>query len=855
MKGQALHDRVRLTVSIHGTGGVHLDPRTPKQRATVTAIGEDGVTRVVRKERVGPLYGAWLAPGPYSLHAHLPLFSSPVMQTVYLKRPGTTVSFYLSGEAATEVATGLSSLRLNAANDLLAVAFCQRPPSRLALERLRRYLVRFSDVLEEVENESGQRGEQRTLLFRFKKKENRQELVDELTSRLKPWHVCMGVPLNLGQRNWPLSILTNRFRVRLRSEEWPDGWENDRTIYKRKDTSGVWICQFNGWDVHEQLNKLIKMRELISFVEPQILTHLSFAARQAQSRPRPKGSSHQVQLKALRVFDADDYLRTLEPPLNGGSPTICVASIDQGINRKDRCTRRRLSDGKPQIIDCYDFERLGKRGSREQRPSEPHGMQTFSVIAAHRDANRRTSGIAYNTRHLPIKYTHLFDGDQYPVMLVFAAGLPFKSPQKDPPWPKPPRQPADIINCSHHPQPGIPLSTAMDRALRNLSTYGRNGLGTLVVYAAGNQLEGKGEYITGYNVYAAHPRTISVSNTRISRRGQESLCRLPFANGADSNKRRSLLSGRASFGGPSNFGPEIDVCAPGENIFAIDHNGQEQPYGGTSAAAAIVSGSVALMLSVNPRLTWVDVRDIIRSTARRIDWGNQYPDGRWNKQKGFSRWYGYGSVNTEEAVKVAREFDTCATRLVIRHNLGDDGASPSLEEFYRSPDLWVRCEHPEREQLHDPSYDGSAPHQDPRRGQTNYMRVRVKNFGSRASSDFYVRVYLAQRKDGDDDFLYPRDLVPESELVLENPAEAPVPLLPKNRPYLLGEQFGTNLKPNEARIFDFDWPKEWIPPGIVNGKQWRPCLLAEVSPRTGVEPSGNRLQDYPNLAMRILRIR
>lgn len=40
---------------------------------------------------------------------------------------------------------------------------------------------------------------------------------------------------------------------------------------------------------------------------------------------------------------------------------------------------------------------------------------------------------------------------------------------------------------------------------------------------------------------------------------------------------------------------------------------------GTSAAAPTVSGVVALMLEANPNLTWRDVRDILRSTARQID--------------------------------------------------------------------------------------------------------------------------------------------------------------------------------------------------------------------------------------------
>ncbi len=42
---------------------------------------------------------------------------------------------------------------------------------------------------------------------------------------------------------------------------------------------------------------------------------------------------------------------------------------------------------------------------------------------------------------------------------------------------------------------------------------------------------------------------------------------------------------------------------------------------GTSAAAATITGVVALMLSANPNLTWRDVRDILRLSARAVDMG------------------------------------------------------------------------------------------------------------------------------------------------------------------------------------------------------------------------------------------
>jgi hypothetical protein len=53
------------------------------------------------------------------------------------------------------------------------------------------------------------------------------------------------------------------------------------------------------------------------------------------------------------------------------------------------------------------------------------------------------------------------------------------------------------------------------------------------------------------------------------------------------------------------------------------------------------------MLAVNPNLTGLEVREILQSTARRIDEENTvYVDGH-------SQFYGYGCVNAEVAVSEA----------------------------------------------------------------------------------------------------------------------------------------------------------------------------------------------------------
>ena len=76
----------------------------------------------------------------------------------------------------------------------------------------------------------------------------------------------------------------------------------------------------------------------------------------------------------------------------------------------------------------------------------------------------------------------------------------------------------------------------------------------------------------------------------------------------------------------SNFGPEVDVAAPGERIFGCLPTWsvpvEAFPYGfltGTSVSAAHVSGLAALIRSLKPWLTAAEVMNVIRFTADDIN--------------------------------------------------------------------------------------------------------------------------------------------------------------------------------------------------------------------------------------------
>jgi subtilisin family serine protease len=212
---------------------------------------------------------------------------------------------------------------------------------------------------------------------------------------------------------------------------------------------------------------------------------------------------------------------------------------------------------------------------------------------------------------------------------------------------------ADVISNSWGGVVDYPFLTEL---IDSVVTYGRNGLGSVVVFSSGNNS-------TSVEYPALLPNVIAV--------GAISPC----------GERKSSTSCDTETTWGSNYGPELNIVAPGVLVSATDRLGTQgynpddpihpdcggtiltsdysnQDYtvwfNGTSAACPHVAGVAALILSVNPDLTGQQVRDIIESTAQKVrpdlytySTTSGHPNGTWNSQMG------YGLVNAYAAVQAA----------------------------------------------------------------------------------------------------------------------------------------------------------------------------------------------------------
>lgn len=89
-------------------------------------------------------------------------------------------------------------------------------------------------------------------------------------------------------------------------------------------------------------------------------------------------------------------------------------------------------------------------------------------------------------------------------------------------------------------------------------------------------------------------------------------------------------------------------------------------FNGTSSAAPVLSGAVALILEANPDLTWRDVRHILANTATQVDdsntgtyLGSYLVELPWITNDAgykFHNYYGFGRINVDSAIAMASDY-------------------------------------------------------------------------------------------------------------------------------------------------------------------------------------------------------
>ena len=113
----------------------------------------------------------------------------------------------------------------------------------------------------------------------------------------------------------------------------------------------------------------------------------------------------------------------------------------------------------------------------------------------------------------------------------------------------------------------------------------------------------------------------------------------------------------------------VDICAPGYNVYVSPAPGWNLIASGTSYAAPLVSGTVALILAVNPCLSNDDIEYILKTSSVFVDDIN--PD--------YAGLLGEGRLDAGAAVEMALNFNVLAIDANISIACQEDGGQVTLE--------------------------------------------------------------------------------------------------------------------------------------------------------------------------------
>ncbi|WP_343912604.1 S8 family peptidase [Aquimarina litoralis] len=349
---------------------------------------------------------------------------------------------------------------------------------------------------------------------------------------------------------------------------------------------------------------------------------------------------------------------------------------DAWANPNDPTTGNGIDDDGNGFVDDWkgwDFH----NGDNDSRGPFWHGTHVAGVVGAKTNNNTGIAGIAGGNNGVGARLMLEGVGDNFPNAAILDDAIIYAMDNG-----------ADIIQLSLT----VGSSPAINTALQNAYNAG-----VFIVCAAGNSGGGAISY--------------PASNVNV------------FSVGATTN-----TDAKAGF---SQFGPNLDLAAPGVGIRSTQNGNVYANSDGTSFAAPAVSGVAALMLSVDPTLSNQEIEDILKCTADKVG-GYNY---NWNAtEPGHSQELGYGRLNAHQAVLAVDTSD-----MYIRDTVADDGTEPSSGTMYLSPDIWVRNDD-----------DGILTHENPEYKllSPNWVYVRINRKDCSNIDDGVLKLYFSKASTG-----------------------------------------------------------------------------------------------------------
>ncbi|XP_048771855.2 PC3-like endoprotease variant B isoform X2 [Ostrea edulis] len=301
---------------------------------------------------------------------------------------------------------------------------------------------------------------------------------------------------------------------------------------------------------------------------------------------------------------------------------VTITVLDDGIDHTHPDLQKNYSPfASADLNDVHDKNNDPMPNTRV--PGNSHGTRCAGEIAAEANNGVCSVGIAYNAKVGGIR---MLDGAVYDS--VEAKAINFKNNF------------IDVMSASWGPKddgmtiegPGAATQEALEMGVRK----GRDGKGIIYVWATGNG--GVHDDDCGCDGYVSSPYTLSVGS--ITDNGDA-----PYFDEKCASTMTVVPSGGEVRAGEFGDKPKIRVVTTDINGGCI------LGFEGTSAAAPLAAGCMALALEANPDLTWRDVQHIVVETSKIPS-----VDPKWiinGAGKHVSHTYGFGVLDCGAMVNAA----------------------------------------------------------------------------------------------------------------------------------------------------------------------------------------------------------
>ena len=185
----------------------------------------------------------------------------------------------------------------------------------------------------------------------------------------------------------------------------------------------------------------------------------------------------------------------------------------------------------------------------------------------------------------------------------------------------------------HH----VALKPSIKQAMNTVTKHGFDGKGSSLVFAAGN-----GQEVARNDGYLNYHAVIAVNAIK-----KDGIVPVP-----------KFLSGGYT------IGVNLWLTAPMGSVTSNNGGGYINNFIGTSATAPLVSGTIGLLRSEFPELTWRDVKLILAESARKYDKGDK---AKYRKSgvlycnpeetQKYSKTLGFGLLDVEQAFILAQNWN------------------------------------------------------------------------------------------------------------------------------------------------------------------------------------------------------